>query len=1668
MRSDNGDPIWVRASVLDRVAKGGDPGGGGDGGGGGGGGASWKRSIPGAGAGTGGCDDEDLASARNGWGWVRGFAIAAGGGAGGQKQKRGTVDLSVTMRDPDYPQHDGRKYSLSAADVKGGTLSANTWWSAPKGGGGAGAGGAVNAPPDDLIQLTHLHEPAVVHCLRERYADGLVYTHTGPILLACNPFRRYEGLYSEATMRKYWEGGMAGGRLPPHVFGVADGAFRAMMRAFDDGETASDQSILVSGESGAGKTVTTKFVMSYLAALSQRYAGAAGGSGGGSGGAAPEGGVEQQVLQSNPILESFGNARTVRNDNSSRFGKFIEIQFQRSGVLVGARIKTYLLETVRMLAQGEGERNFHVFYEILSGQGPDRTALGLDGKSLDEFKIISSSTYDRRDGVQDSETYQDLREAMSTVGFTQDQQLEVLSVPSGLMFCSNMTFVDEGRTDGGCEIDASNTDFEVAQSLLGVTADALNNCLCFASIEARGETLKKTLNPENAAKALEAFMKATYGVLFAYIVERVNDSITLGGSNGGSGAGASQTAFVSVLDIFGFESFESNSFEQLCINYCNEALQQQFNRFVFKLEQEEYEREGIEWSFIEFPDNQEVLDLIEKKRTGILSILDEHCRLARSTDQAFVNQTHEVCADHPRFVKDDFARVRGDFSVHHYAGPVEYSSANFRAKNKDSLPKETTELLLSSSKELLRGLGKLLGSQASASASASDGNRRSSSLKSASVGSKFTTQLKQLRERIDQTAPHYVRCMKPNDALVPDNFVPAIIADQLRCAGVLEAVRVSRVGFPQRYAHQLFVQRYGVLGGRTFNTARRKQSGDLCQILVNAVVPQIWEHQNGPEEKMESAADLISVGLQIGKTKVFLRQPAFETLEKLRSEMLDVAATSIQAAARMFLRRKNYMFILESAVMVQTLYRGHLARKFVSSIRNFYAAAVVQSAWRRYVAWADFNRKLYVVKWVQCTYRGRVARRTYNIMNGKRRAVVTVQKFVRGKIARNELKRLKRDAKNLDHVAQERDALRKEAQRAKQELEELRRAAMSNQPISNGFGATANAAPVSAAPMSSAPNHVAPISVAPQSVAPQSVAASAASSIVYRDFPSNPTAQEEEIRALAEACAAKELEMERLRQELESVREVREEKDTDGPPIKTIIARHKDGNGEDNTANTTMDSSNPVSVDYSSAPMKDSSLDVDTVQHRNYANEIMAYAPKNLDESQDHTDESSLHQVSRKGDSEALMKFIESCDNVNASINEGGYQGKSPLHLAILGGSLDKTSILLRHNAVANLQDASGNTGLHYADNFSMIELLLNEGGANPNIPNVDGLCPLHLAVRRKDLESVKILLAKLADVSVADDIRWYTPLHLIALPDIIANANLSAPSSISVSGKIASLLCKATEPAEPDLNYQDRDGNTPLHHAVVLNTEYAQDLISVLLEHGANSNVINARGQTPLHLLCHNTKLRKVGLAFDNSLKHFLSNGADPNVASLSGSTPLHLCLFHKDIDSAVQLLHAGAQLHMPWRKPPAWQAFWPESGLPDVFSTDMLVNWVDLTEVLSAISTRQDKPPSRPCCMLCRTNFSLFAIRYNCAHCSSLVCKSCSSLNVESSHLPSYCQHHPSPIVCNVCERIILSDSPTVGVEHSVSRSSSIFSRFQDTASSIRFQDTATSILNVVSEKR
>ena len=584
---------------------------------------------------------------------------------------------------------------------------------------------------DDLTKLSYLNEPSILHDLRLRYASDDVYTRAGPVLIAVNPFKRLDGtLYGPDVMRAHGHGasGASGAAAtPPHVYATAAAAYRDMMAS------KKNQAVVVSGESGAGKTETTKIAMRYLASV-----------GGGDGG-----GIERRVLQTNPILEAFGNAKTLRNDNSSRFGKLIDIAFDCAGKIKGASVRTYLLEKSRVTHQAEGERGYHVFYQLCAGaSAAEREAWGVP-EAPGFFSYLSSSSVVAVAGVDDAKAYLETKRALAEVGASEDEISEIFKAVAAVLWLGNVHFDEDAtRADGAAAAAvtaAGAPALATAAKLLGVDANLLERALTTRKIHAGGESIVSVLNAASACEGRDALAKAIYAALFDSIVASVNEA--LGSSGGDRGGGRAAATSVSILDIYGFEYFQKNSFEQLCINYANERLQQQFNKHMFKLEQEEYEREGIDWTKVDFEDNQACVDVIERRPMGILSLLDEQCAFPKATDDTFAQKMATELSSDAKYARDK--RNERVFKVSHYAGEVSYDVDGFLDKNRDAIHPDLMSALMASSEDFVCTLAELMTSAKAAETDRAWGLRAARAKGGAgkeSVGARFKTQVRSIQK----------------------------------------------------------------------------------------------------------------------------------------------------------------------------------------------------------------------------------------------------------------------------------------------------------------------------------------------------------------------------------------------------------------------------------------------------------------------------------------------------------------------------------------------------------------------------------------------------------------------------------------------------------------------------------------------------------------------------------------------------------------------------------------------------------------------------------------------------------------------------------------------------------------------------------------------------------
>ncbi|XP_010469656.1 PREDICTED: myosin-12-like isoform X3 [Camelina sativa] len=849
----------------------------------------------------------------------------------------------------------------------------------------------TEAPPagvDDMTKLAYLHEPGVLHNLDCRFALNEIYTYTGNILIAVNPFQRLPHLYSVHMMEQYK--GAAFGELSPHLFAVADTSYRAMINE------ARSQSILVSGESGAGKTETTKMLMRYLAFMGGR--------------SDTEGrSVEQQVLESNPVLEAFGNAKTVKNNNSSRFGKFVEIQFDKRGKISGAAIRTYLLERSRVCQVSDPERNYHCFYMLCAA--PPEEAKKFKVGDPRTFHYLNQTNCYEVSNVDDAREYIETRNAMDIVGIGQEAQDAIFRVVAAILHLGNVNFIKGEEADSSkIRDDKSRYHLQTAAELLMCNEKMMEDSLCKRVIVTPDGNITKPLDPESAASNRDALAKTVYSRLFDWIVDKINSSI---------GQDPNAKSLIGVLDIYGFESFKINSFEQLCINLTNEKLQQHFNQHVFKMEQEEYTREEINWSYVEFVDNQDVLDLIEKKPGGIIALLDEACMFPKSTHETFAQKMYQTYKGHKRFSKPKLAQTA--FTVNHYAGDVTYSAEQFLDKNKDYVVAEHQALLDASKCSFVANLFPPLPEDASKQS------------KFSSIGTRFKQQLQALMETLNTTEPHYIRCVKPNAVLKPGIFENDNVLNQLRCGGVLEAIRISCAGYPTKRAFDEFLDRF---------------------VMLATDVPE------GSDEKSACASICNKMGLkgyQIGKTKIFLRAGQMAELDARRTEVLAGATRLIQRQIRTYLTRKEFIGQKRATIYMQKLWRAQLARKLYQNMRREAGSICIQKNIRAHIARKSYTMLQASASVIQTGLRTMSARNKHRHRRRTKAAIIVqrewrrhhaqeaykqhkkatlaLQCLWRAKVARKELKKLKMAARENGALKEAKDKLEKRVEELTWRLE---------------------------------------------------------------------------------------------------------------------------------------------------------------------------------------------------------------------------------------------------------------------------------------------------------------------------------------------------------------------------------------------------------------------------------------------------------------------------------------------------------------------------------------------------------------------------------------------------------------------------------------------------------
>uniref|UniRef100_A0AAX7T6H2 Myosin VC n=1 Tax=Astatotilapia calliptera TaxID=8154 RepID=A0AAX7T6H2_ASTCA len=815
---------------------------------------------------------------------------------------------------------------------------------------------------NDLTALSYLHEPAVLHNLKVRFVESrIIYTYCGIILVALNPYKQLP-IYGDAIIHAY--SGQNMGDMDPHIFAVAEEAYKQMAR------NHKNQSIIVSGESGAGKTVSARYAMRYFAVVSK---------------SANKTRVEDKVLASNPITEAIGNAKTTRNDNSSRFGKYTEISFDRKYRIIGANMRTYLLEKSRVVFQAENERNYHIFYQICScADSPAFKNLRL--QSADKFNYTCMGGDITIEGVNDKKDLEETRQTFSLLGLKEDFQSDVFKVLAAILHLGNVEIKNIG--DDKSLVPPSDPHLAVFCELLGVSAEGLVRWLCHRRIVLVAETVVKPVPKDRAVNARDALAKHIYAHLFDCIINRINTALQVPGK---------QHAFIGVLDIYGFETFDINSFEQFCINYANEKLQQQFNLHVFKLEQEEYMKEDIPWTLIDFYDNQPVIDLIEAKM-GILDLLDEECLFPQGTDQSWLQKLYNYLQASPMFEKPRLSNEA--FVIQHFADKVEYQCRGFLEKNRDALYEELIPLICKcyqlpflanffQEEEKNAAIGKSVKVKpARPSVKPANKNLRTS------VGDKFRSSLSLLMETLNATTPHYVRCIKPNDEKLPFEYDSRRVVQQLRACGVLETIRISAQSYPSRWTYIEFYSRYSIL--MSHMEADLNDKKQTCKNVLQRLIHDSNQYK-------------------FGRTKIFFRAGQVAYLEKLRLDRLRGACETIQKHARGWSQRRKYLALRKAAIILQQYVRGkRTIRKTVTAatLKQGWAALVIQRHWRGYRLRQVYQVVRLATITIQAFTRGWIARKRYKKMIEEHKALV-IQKYARAWLARRRFQTMRRLVLNV-------------------------------------------------------------------------------------------------------------------------------------------------------------------------------------------------------------------------------------------------------------------------------------------------------------------------------------------------------------------------------------------------------------------------------------------------------------------------------------------------------------------------------------------------------------------------------------------------------------------------------------------------------------------------------
>ncbi|KAK5645798.1 hypothetical protein RI129_004262 [Pyrocoelia pectoralis] len=758
---------------------------------------------------------------------------------------------------------------------------------------------------EDMISLGDLQEYAILRNLQIRYFDKLIYTYTGAMLIAMNPYEVLP-IYTNALIKQYRDKKL--GELPPHIFAIGDSSYNNMKT------TRKNQCVVISGESGAGKTESTKLILQYLAAISGQHSW-----------------IEQQILEANPIMEAFGNAKTLRNDNSSRFGKYIDIFFNKSSTIDGAKIEQYLLEKSRIVSQNEGERNYHIFYSMLAGLSKEEKKR-LDLGNASDYKYLKGGKMLTCSGRNEVTEFADIRASMKVLNFSDQECSDIFQLLAAILHLGNIKFkaiaIDNLDTSDVCD---QNFVSKIA-TLLGTGTQQLRDAVTKKSIFAHGDKVVSYLSKDQASEMRDALAKGLYGKLFITIIDKINSAIFQ--------TKVSVKYSIGVLDIFGFENFQVNSFEQLCINYANENLQQFFVQHLFKMEQEYYTKEAINWKHIQFVDNQLVVDMIGGKQLNVMSLIDDESKFPKGTDFTMLTKLHTTHGDNESYSKPKSDLVPG-FGIQHFAGSVFYDIQGFLEKNRDTFSQDLKQLIQQSTNLYLK---KVFESEFKNSASAT---------KMVTLSYQFRNSLDTLMKSLNACYPFFIRCIKPNETKQAQVFDRALCIRQLRYSGMMETARIRKAGYPIRYSYAEFVQRYRFLG-KGIPPANKTDCKEASKKICARVFTEDEDYQ-------------------FGNTKIFLKEAQNEFLDKERSLVVQRSILVLQKAIKGWIYRRRYLKLKAAALVFQKHFRARGYRPRYLVMRNGYQR-------------------------LQSVIRSRVQIRTYQKVRG---SILELQRICKGYHVRN-------------------------------------------------------------------------------------------------------------------------------------------------------------------------------------------------------------------------------------------------------------------------------------------------------------------------------------------------------------------------------------------------------------------------------------------------------------------------------------------------------------------------------------------------------------------------------------------------------------------------------------------------------------------------------------------